>query len=240
MTLTSRAPGASGAGFEGEISEFSLTDVIQLGVNSRFSGCITIEHGDERGQIFLRDMQVLHAEVGHLIGEEAFHEILSWSEGRFVLHSNLTTTRTTIQKDWQPLVMDACRRIDERRAAAQPYAAAHAEPARPHSAKSVVQEMGRIPGVVCAVAERADGARVQHDSYEAETLCGQSQYVAMVASQLGALFGATELHSATLQASRRHLLLFKTKTHVLNALADGAHDVGAVEAEIRKLLRGPK
>src|SRR5919108_369740 len=100
---------APGDGFEGEISGFGLSDIIQLNAQNRFSGCIEVHYEGRRGLVFMRDGEIVHAEHGGIVGEAAFYEILSWPGGRFSLQENLATTRSTIQKSCQFLILEAHR-----------------------------------------------------------------------------------------------------------------------------------
>lgn len=81
-------------GFEGSIAGLALSDVIQLEVQSRFSGCIAVQNGQARGLIFFRDSEIVHAELGGKTGEDAFCDILEWPNGRFSLQPNVSTTRS--------------------------------------------------------------------------------------------------------------------------------------------------
>jgi len=235
MAAIDSAPDKEPAGFGGEIAGFSLADVLQLNIQNRFSGCISVESEEGTGRIFLRDAEIVHAEAPGHTGEDAFCEILSWPEGRFSLQSNVTAARTTIQKGWRHLMLDAYRIIDERRAgkgASAPAAAA----GRPTTTYNVLAELKRIPGVKDAVVERTDGERVEHESYQAEVLAGHAQYLAMVAAQLGTAFGSGALLGVTLQATAHHVVMLRGRNRVLTAQVSGEKDAGAVEADIRKLL----
>jgi predicted regulator of Ras-like GTPase activity (Roadblock/LC7/MglB family) len=237
MAAFDNAPGKGPAGFGGEIAGFSLADVLQLNIQNRFSGCISVDSEEGAGRIFLRDAEVVHAEANGQTGEEAFVEILAWPEGRFSLQSNVTAARTTIQKGWRHLLLDAHRIIDERRAGrAPPSPAATPVPGRPMASYNVLAELRRIPGVKDAVVERTDGERAEHESYQAEVLAGHAQYLSMVASQLGAVFGAGELHGLTLQATALHVVMLRGRNRVLVTQVAAERDAGAVEADIRRLL----
>lgn len=235
MAASNQAPGNGPVGFGGEISGFSLADVLQLNIQNRFSGCISVESEEGEGRIFLRDAEVVHAEANGYVGEEAFCQIFAWPEGRFSLQSNVTSTRATIQKDWRHLMLDAHRVIDERRAGkgvpAPPPAAG-----APIAGFKVLAELKRIPGVMDAVVERTDGTRVEHDRYEAEVLSGHAQYLSMVAGQLGAALGAGELTGLALQATQHHVVMLRGRNRVLVAEVAADRDAGAIEAEIRRLL----
>jgi len=93
-----------------------------------------------------------------------------------------------------------------------------------------------VPGVSNAVVLTRDGKRVGDGGYEAEQLEGQAVYLAMVASEFGALFQAGDLRFASVQGRRQHLLLFATKSHYLGVFALPDSDVGAVDAAIRAAL----
>jgi predicted regulator of Ras-like GTPase activity (Roadblock/LC7/MglB family) len=235
MAIIDSAPDKEPAGFGGEIAGFSLADVLQLNIQNRFSGCISVESEEGTGRIFLRDAEIVHAEAPGHTGEEAFCEILSWPEGRFSLQSNVTAARTTIQKGWRHLMLDAYRIIDERRAGKGP-AAPPATPGRPTTTYNVLAELKKIPGVSDAVVERTDGERVELENYQAEVLAGHAQYLTMVAGQLGAAFATGELMGVTLQATTQHVVMLRGRNRVLSAQVSADKDPGAVEAEIRKLL----
>jgi Domain of unknown function (DUF4388) len=234
MPESKSVPDKGPAGFDGEIVGFNLADVLQINIQNRFSGCIAVESEEGNGRIFLRDAEVVHAEANGLVGEEALHEILAWPEGRFSLQANLAAARTTIQKEWRHLVLDAYRVIDERRAGRRPPSRAVA--AKTSSTQTVLAHLKQIPGVVDAVVERTDGERTEQDSYEAEVLAGHAQYLSMVASQLGSALGAKDLLGVTLQAATHHMVMLRGRNRVLTAQVAGEREAGAVEAEIRKLL----
>jgi len=224
-------------GFEGEITGLGLSDIIQLNVQNRFSGCIEVHHEGRRGLIFLRNGDIIHAEQGALIGEAAFCEIVSWPGGRFSMQENVATTRSTIQKSCQFLILDAHRLMDERRAVPRtdPLPSPASAP-KPTSAEALMNRLRAIPGVAYAVLQGKDGARVGDDSYEAEVLAGQALYAAMMGRQLGEGLQAGELHTAVVQGSTRHLLLFLSKNNLLAVLVEAESQVGAVEAEVRRAL----
>jgi len=246
-----------GHGFEGEIAGFGLSDILQLNAQNRFSGCIEVLYQDRRGLLFFRDGEIVHAEDGSTAGEQAFYEILAWPGGRFAIQENVATTRMTIQKGCNFLLLEAHRLIDERRAGrgaalplatpmpAKPAPAAPASAAAPPqssgartaTATALLQSLRRIPGVVDAVLQTKDGARVGDDSgYGAEVLAGQFLYLELMARQLGEDLRSGELQSAIVQGTEHHLLCFVARHHFLTVLAKASAPVGAVEAEVRKLL----
>jgi predicted regulator of Ras-like GTPase activity (Roadblock/LC7/MglB family) len=224
---------STAAGFEGDISGLGLTDIIQLDVVNRFSGCIDVAYGDRRGLVFVKDGEVVHAEQGGVTGEAAFYEIVSWPEGHFSHKENVATTRRTIEKSCQFLLLEAHRLMDEggpRARPSGPPAAART------SAGALLETLRTIPGVLYAVIEGKDGGRVGDDSYEGEVVAGQAQYVAMIGRQLGEKLRAGDVRSAVVQGVTRHVVLFVAKSHLIAVLVDPGARVGAVEGAVRKAL----
>ena len=148
-------------GFEGEVARMGLPDLIQVSAHNRFSGCITVQYDDLRGLIFFRDGAVVHAEQGEKVGEEAFHDILSWPGGRFSQQPSLSTTRATIHKACEHLLLDSHRVMDERRAAgkAEPPPLPQEAP-RQVRGGAVVEQLRRIGGVTALAVQGKDGARL--------------------------------------------------------------------------------
>lgn len=228
------------AGFEGEIAGLGLSDVIQLNVVNRFSGCIDVQFEDRRGLIFLKDGEIVHAEQGDTSGETAFYEIVSWPAGRFSHQENVATTRSTIRKSCQFLILEAHRLMDERRADRATRTAPPPLPAAPApratSAAALLQALRAIPGVLFAVIQGKDGGRIGDDSYQGEVLAGQALYVAMIGRQMAERLQAGEAHSAVVHGTDRHVVLFTTRSHLIALLVNAAAQVGAVEAAARKAL----
>jgi len=223
-------------GFEGSVAGLGLTDVIELNANNRFSGCISVRHGNSTGLIFFRDGEVIHAEQDGIRGESAFYEMMRWPGGRFSLEPNVATTSRTIERSWKFLLMEAHRLMDEWRLGRQ-QAAGRAPPV-PASGPggSTMQRIRQIPGVAYAVLLGKDGIRVGDDSYEAEKLEGQTAYLAMLGKRFGQIFDVGDVLAGTVHGMEQHLLLLASRTHDLSVLVKGTEQPGAIEAEIRKLV----
>lgn len=226
-------------GFQGSIAGLGLADVIQLNGINLFSGCITVQHGDSSGRIFFREGRIIHAEQGGRSGAEAFYDIMEWRSGRFSLEPNVSTTSHTIEMSSQHLLMEAHRVIDERRAGRAgpaPLVRDAASAPGKGSAAAILERVRGVPGVVYPVVMGKDGSCVDDSSFEGEALAGKSAFLALVGNQLGVVFRAGQLRSAVVHGSSRHMLLLAGRNHYLSVLVDGGAEVGAVEADIRKLL----
>jgi len=228
--------------FEGEISCLGMSEIIQLNVQNRFSGCIEVHWEERRGLIFLRDGEIIHAEQDGTVGETAFYEIVSWPSGRFSLQENVVTTRSTIDRSCQFLLLEAHRLLDERRVGRRPQRAEEAPPraastaSKPTSAAALLEKLRGIPGVASVVLQGRDGGRSGDGGYEAEVLGGQALYVAMMGRQLGDKLQAGEVRSVIAQGTTKHLLIFAMKNHYIGVLAETDANVGAIEAQVRGVL----
>ncbi len=227
-------------GFEGSLSIISLTDILQLEHQTRFSGSIVVSNGELEGRIFLQDGEVVHAETGALKGEDAIGVILTWHTGSFVAHANVSTVACTIDKGLDHLLLEVHRRIDEQRKTspdALPSPRAPSPSGARRAAPGVLEKVRAVPGVSYAVLfDRAGVARADPSSM-AETLAAESLYlVSMIASPIGEALGVGELRQVAARSERDQLLLFKSRDTYLSVSVAGSSSLVEAEAAIRRAL----
>jgi len=99
--------------FQGSIQELPVPDIIQLVSVSSKTGMFTLIRGAERGYIYLKSGQMVHARVGDLTGEEAIYALAIWNSGDFQFTPNEQPDTATIEKSNTSLLMEAARRLDE-------------------------------------------------------------------------------------------------------------------------------
>jgi hypothetical protein len=99
--------------FQGSLKELPLPDIIQLVSVSGKTGKFTLTRDADRGLIFLKGGQMVHASVGDLVGEEAIYSLAIWNSGDFQFSAGEEADRTTINKSNTNLLMEAARRLDE-------------------------------------------------------------------------------------------------------------------------------
>ena len=100
-------------GFQGSLKELPLPDIIQLVSVSGKTGKFTLTREAERGYIYLKNGQMVHATVGDLVGEEAIYSLAIWNHGEFQFSPGEDSDRQTIAKSNTNLLMEAARRLDE-------------------------------------------------------------------------------------------------------------------------------
>jgi hypothetical protein len=99
--------------FQGSLKELPLPDIIQLVSVSGKTGKFTLSRETDRGFIYLKNGQMVHATVGDLIGEEAIYALAIWNQGEFQFTPSEEPDRQTITKSNTNLLMEAARRLDE-------------------------------------------------------------------------------------------------------------------------------
>jgi hypothetical protein len=99
--------------FQGSIQELPVPDIIQLVSVSGKTGMFTLVRGSERGYIYLKAGQMVHARVGDLVGEEAVYALAIWSSGDFQFSPSEEPDAVTIEKSNTSLLMESARRLDE-------------------------------------------------------------------------------------------------------------------------------
>ncbi len=101
-------------GFNGTVTNISLPDLIQLLCIGRNSCRMQIRAGTQKGLIYFRDGEIIHAETEDLEGEEAFYQILSWEIGIFE-GDRIEPEKETIHENWDFLLMESVRRREKAR-----------------------------------------------------------------------------------------------------------------------------
>jgi hypothetical protein len=99
--------------FQGSLKELPLPDIIQLVSVSGKTGKFTLAHEHDRGLIYLKNGQIVHAELNDVVGEEAIYTLAIWNQGDFQFTAGEEPARQTISKSNTNLLMEAARRLDE-------------------------------------------------------------------------------------------------------------------------------
>jgi hypothetical protein len=99
--------------FQGSLKELPLPDIIQLVSVSGKTGKFTLSRDTDRGYIYLKNGQMVHASVGDMVGEEAIYALAIWNQGEFQFTPAEEPERQTITKSNTNLLMEAARRLDE-------------------------------------------------------------------------------------------------------------------------------
>ena len=107
-------------GFRGVLRRVGLADVLQMECLARHSVVLKVSTGSTHGTVFVKDGQIIHAQCGGRIGEEAFNYLLSLGGGEFDVQTYAEPPQRTIEGSWEFLLMEAARRRDEATESAPP------------------------------------------------------------------------------------------------------------------------
>src|SRR5690348_10848633 len=99
--------------FQGSLAELHLPDIIQLISVSGKSGVFHLTDGPHKGEIYLHEGRIIHAQLDDTAGEEAVYALAIWSQGDFKFDHGVATEQRTISKSNTNLLMEAARRLDE-------------------------------------------------------------------------------------------------------------------------------
>ena len=116
QALFQPAQSADAEKFQGTLSDLHVADIVQLKcVSGATAGIELTSPSGEKGRVSFDKGQVSHASSPGREGLEAFNEIMTWKGGR-ISEVPPDLSKRTIDLEWQVLVMEAARKLDEERA----------------------------------------------------------------------------------------------------------------------------
>jgi response regulator RpfG family c-di-GMP phosphodiesterase len=99
-------------GLNGNIEDFSLTDIIQILSLGLKTAKVEITRDGEKGMLYLLRGKIIHASAGNRKGPEAFFELVKWERGNFFILHGQTTNDVNVTLDTMHLLMEACTILD--------------------------------------------------------------------------------------------------------------------------------
>ena len=139
-------------GFTGKVEHLELQHIIQIACLAGITATILVRQGNQKGYIYVRSGQILHAVVGCLTGQEAVNEMVAWRVGRFELtHGVPKGIPRTLAANFAGVILEATRVLDERLAEAEPQVA-QSEP-RQKGSKSLHISQGGAAEILRLIIE---------------------------------------------------------------------------------------
>lgn len=103
--------------FAGDLSTISVFDAVQAIENSRLTGVLTLTNEAQTGRVFFNDGQIIGAESGELVAQEAFRQIVEITAGSFDFEKSAQSFPVTIEAASNTnLILDSLRQVDEENA----------------------------------------------------------------------------------------------------------------------------
>lgn len=116
QALLSASSAPEGERFQGTLSDLHIADIIQLKcMSGSTSGLEFTGPSGEKARVYFENGQVRHATALGQEGVTAFNEIVNWKGGKISEVAGFGNVPRTIDLDWQILLMEAVRKIDETR-----------------------------------------------------------------------------------------------------------------------------
>jgi hypothetical protein len=108
-------------GFAGKVEHLELQHIIQIACLAGISATIIVRQGNQKGYIYVRSGQILHAAVRDFAGQEAVNEMVGWRVGRFDLRHGISPgIPRTLGANSTSVILEATRMLDERLAETDP------------------------------------------------------------------------------------------------------------------------
>ena len=113
MTAASSRPGGPEEGVTGSLADMSFCDMLQMLNASGKSMDITITRGEQTGKVILQEGNVIHSDLGDIIGENAFYALMQWEDGNFTMVECTEFPEPTVTSSTMSLLMEGARLADE-------------------------------------------------------------------------------------------------------------------------------
>jgi len=106
----------NGATVRGNLRSMSLASIFQINCTELNQARLQVRYGGQEGSVYFADGNIVHAELGSQVAEEAIYEMLSWEDGDFELEMNVPAPQHTVTAGWSGLLLEGMRRLDEQSA----------------------------------------------------------------------------------------------------------------------------
>jgi hypothetical protein len=101
---------------EGSLETMSLASLIQAICMEQRKAALFLKRNADEGIIYFDGGEIKHATLGPLLGEDAVYELVTWTKGSFRIADYGALPRRTVASDWNFLLMEGMRRMDEHQA----------------------------------------------------------------------------------------------------------------------------
>ncbi|MBN1814602.1 MAG: response regulator [Anaerolineae bacterium] len=208
----------NGTTVRGNLRTMSLASIFQINCTELNQARLRIRYGGQEGSVYFADGNIVHAEVGSQVAEEAIYEMLSWEDGDFELEMDVPAPQRTVTAGWSGLLLEGMRLLDEQTAGLEELEgtetaseAANEKGATGDMIKDLARALKRIENVVGVVITDRDGI-VLADELEG----GNSQkegaiavFVGNAASVVGESLALGSFNWGTVDAGKETILVIE-------------------------------
>jgi hypothetical protein len=97
----------------GQLSDLSLTELIEFFCNQRKTGRLKVAYKPAPGFFYFQSGDLVDAKIGVLNGVDAVYYALTLHNASFKFSPSFTATRRTIHQPWTQVALEGLRRLDE-------------------------------------------------------------------------------------------------------------------------------
>ncbi|MBI2817735.1 MAG: DUF4388 domain-containing protein [Acidobacteria bacterium] len=97
----------------GRLAEMNMIDLLQSLELGQKTCALRVVRDAETCKMFFSGGQIVHAELGGVIGDDAVFCVVSWPDGSFEIDFNARSDKQTTTRSTQGLLMEALRLLDE-------------------------------------------------------------------------------------------------------------------------------
>ncbi len=205
---------------EGDLRMMSLSSIIQINCDERNQAQLILNHQGREGMIFFKEGEMVHAEFGGLIGEEAVYALLGWEKGTFQLKMGAEPRTRTITKPWSGVLLEGMRRIDESTAgwSADWEEDSELSPgeAQDDLAPRIIRSIRSIRDVSSAMICGKDGTVLAQENGAGENdILGRGMFVKEKSELIGGFLDAGGFERAALSGSGGRVYLQQRDDHLI-------------------------
>jgi predicted regulator of Ras-like GTPase activity (Roadblock/LC7/MglB family) len=100
---------------QGNLNVMAVADLIQHNCQEYKTARLTIEQDGQQAVLYFKDGAVQHAALDGEQGEEVVYNLLTWSNGNFILEIDILPPQVSISRSWSGLLLEGARRLDEKK-----------------------------------------------------------------------------------------------------------------------------
>jgi hypothetical protein len=98
---------------KGRLEDMAVADLIQHNCQDHKTARVQLKNGRERGELFFKNGNVVHASLDDRTGEQAVYQMMNWDQGTFELFAEVDPPEISITRNWTSLLLEAARITDE-------------------------------------------------------------------------------------------------------------------------------
>jgi predicted regulator of Ras-like GTPase activity (Roadblock/LC7/MglB family) len=218
----------------GSLAFTTLTDVLQFLNTTGRTGELWVEGGPDKqtSQVYFDRGAVYHAQEGTTTGIDALVAIISWVEGTFIFSTNKACPTVTIEVSLQNALVEAARRLDERRREIAEYDQKEAP-------QRLLSSFADSSGVLAAILTARDGSPIASaspdETVKMEELGTGLKTLIETVDGLGRAQGCQPFGGLFIEYDRFQLLCLPVASAVLVVVAPGRAQLGVIRHKTQHL-----